>query len=119
MRFFAVLVHSKSPLMRYACSMVAFVDGDVPFGLIVFPHQFRICLIRSLCVSSAGFCRRFRSRSSASDLADAGRVGWKCRMWPAGRKRLLALFTAFLTDFSAFSTVIDSPALAKYSSQDS
>ena len=59
--------------MRYACSMVPFVDGGLPFGLLVFHHLF----FRSLSVSSAGFSPRFRSRSSASDLADAGRVGWK------------------------------------------
>ena len=40
--------------------------------------SFRICLYRWLSVSSAGSSPRFRSRSSASDLADAGRVGWKC-----------------------------------------
>ena len=37
-----------------------------------------ICLFRSLSVSSAGFSPRLLSRSSASDLADADRVGWKC-----------------------------------------
>ena len=37
--------------------------------------SFFICLFRSLSVSSVGFSPRFRSRSSASDLADAGRVG--------------------------------------------
>ena len=40
--------------------------------------NFWICLFRSLSVSSAGFSPRFRSRSSASDLVDAGRVGLKC-----------------------------------------
>ena len=64
--------------MRYACSMVAFVDGGLPFGSLVFHHQFLDLLFRSLCVSSAGFSPSFRSRSSASDLADADRVGWKC-----------------------------------------
>ena len=39
---------------------------------------FFISLFRSLSVSSAGFSPRFRSRSSASELADAGRAGWKC-----------------------------------------
>ena len=43
-----------------------------------------ICLFRSLSVSQAGFSRRFPSRPPESDLADAGRVGGKCRMWPAG-----------------------------------
>ena len=77
---------------------------------------FFICLFRSLSVSSAGFSPRFRSRSSASDLADAGRVCWKCRMRPAGMKRPLALFTAFLKVFSACSYVLVSPASASYSS---
>ena len=61
-----------------------------------------------------GFCPRFRSRSSASDLANAGRVGWKCRIRPAGMKRPLALFTAFLKVFSACSTGLVSPDSAKY-----
>ena len=39
--------------------------------------SFWICLFR-LSVSLAGFSPCFRSGSSASDLADAGRVGWKC-----------------------------------------
>ena len=39
--------------------------------------SYLIGLFGSLSVSSAGFSPRFRSRSSASDLADAGRVGWK------------------------------------------
>ena len=43
-------------------------------------YQFLHCLFRSLSVSSAGLSPRFRSRSSASDLADAGMVGWMCRM---------------------------------------
>ena len=64
--------------MRYACSMVAFAVGGLPFGSLVFHHQFFICLFRSLNVSSVGFSPRFRPRSSASDLADAGRVGRKC-----------------------------------------
>ena len=38
----------------------------------------RICLFGSMSVSSVGFSPSFRSRSSASDLTDAGRVGWKC-----------------------------------------
>ena len=37
--------------------------------------SFGICLFRSLSVSSVGFSSRYLSRSSASDLADAGRVG--------------------------------------------
>ena len=64
--------------MRYACSMVAFVDGGLPFGSLVSNTSFGICLFRSLSVSSVGFSPRFRSRSSANDLADAGMVGWKC-----------------------------------------
>ena len=36
-----------------------------------------------------------------SNLADAGRVGWKCLMRPVGIMRPLALFTAFLKIFSA------------------
>ena len=68
-------------------------------------------------VSSSGSSRRFRSRSSASDLADAGRGGWKCRMRPAGMKRALALFTVFLKVFSVCSTVLVSPDSARYSSQ--
>ena len=40
--------------------------------------NFFICLFGPLSVSSVGFSPRFRSCSSASDLADAGRVGWKC-----------------------------------------
>ena len=60
---------------------------------------------------------RFRSRLSARDLADAGRVGWKCRMRPAGMKRPLALFTAFPKVFSACSKVSVSPASARYSLQ--
>ena len=76
-----------------------------------------ICLLSSLSVSSVGFSPRFRTRSSASDLADAGRVGWKCLMRPAGMKRPLALFTAFLKVFSACSTVLVSPASVRYLSQ--
>ena len=38
----------------------------------------------------------FCQRSSASDLDDADRIGWKCRMRPVGLKMPLALFTAFL-----------------------
>ena len=53
--------------------MAAIVDGGLPFGSLVFHNQLWISLIRSLSVSSARFSRRFRSRSSASDLADAGR----------------------------------------------
>ena len=40
--------------------------------------SFLICLFRSLFVLSARFSPRFRSRSSANNLADAGRVDWKC-----------------------------------------
>ena len=40
--------------------------------------SFWICLFRSFSVPSAGFSPRFLSRSSASDLAGAGRVSWKC-----------------------------------------
>ena len=75
---FADQALDKPQEMRYACSMVAFVDGGLPFGSLVFQHQFWICLSRSLSVSSAGFSPRFRSRSSASDFADAGWAGWKC-----------------------------------------
>ena len=64
--------------MRYACSMVVFVDGGLQFCSLVFLHQIWIGLFRSLIVSSAGVSPRFRSRSSASDLADAGRIGRKC-----------------------------------------
>ena len=66
-----------------------------------------------------GLCPRFRSRSSASDLADAGRVGWKCWIRPAGMKRPLALFTDFQKVFSACSTVLGSPVSAWYLSQGS
>ena len=102
--------------MRYACSMVAFVDGGLPFGSLVFHHQFSICLFRSLSVSSAGFSWRFRSRYSTSDLADAGRLCWKCLMRLAGMKRPLVLVTAFQKVLSACSTVLVSPALTRYSS---
>ena len=78
--------------------------------------SFFICLFRSLSVSSSGFSPRFRSRSSASDLADASSVGWKCWMRPVGMKRPLALFTAFLKVLSACSTILVSPASARYSS---
>ena len=88
--------------MRYACSIVAFVDGGLPFGSLVFGS---VCLV---------FRRRFRSRSSASDLADAGRIGWNCQMRPVRMKRPLTLFTAFLKVFSACSTVLVSPASARY-----
>ena len=40
----------------------------------------------------AGFSRPDRSRSLTSDLTDAGSVGWKCRMRPAGMMRPLDLF---------------------------
>ena len=50
-------------------------------------------------------------------MADAGRVGWKCGMRPIGMKRPLSLFTVFLKDFSACSTVLVSPASARYLSQ--
>ena len=79
--------------------------------------SFWIYMFISLSVSSAGFSRRFRSRLSACDLADAGQVSWKCRMRPDGMKGLLALFTAFLKVFSTCSTVLASPASAKYLSQ--
>ena len=39
--------------------------------------SFWICLFRSLIISSAVFGPHFRSSSAASDLADAGMVGWK------------------------------------------
>ena len=101
--------------MRYACSVVAFIDGGLSFGLSSIIN-FLICLSISLSVSSEGFSRRFRFRSSARDLADAGRVGWKCRMRPAGMMRPQALFTDFLKVFSASSTVLFSLASATYSS---
>ena len=97
-------------MKRYACSMVVFVDGGLPFGSLVVLHQFFYLFV--WIVLSAGFSRRFRSRSSASDLDDAGRVGCKCRMRPAEIMRPLSLFTAFLTVFLALSTVRISPALA-------
>ena len=74
----------------------------------------RICLFRSLSVSTAGFSPRFRYRSSACDLADAGMVDWKCSMRPAGMKTLLALFTFFLKVFSVCSTFFVSPSSARY-----
>ena len=92
--------------MPYACSMVAFVYGVLQFGSLVLHHLFFICLFRSLSDSSAGFSRRYRTRSSASDFSDADIVGWKCRMLPAGMKRPLAFSTAFLKVFSACSTVL-------------
>ena len=61
--------------MRYACSMVAFVNGGLPFGSLVFHHQVLNLLFRSLSVSSVGFGPHFWARSSASELADASRVG--------------------------------------------
>ena len=68
--------------MRYSSSMVAFVESGLPFCSLVIHQQFWISLFRSLSVSSAGFSRRFLSRSSAIDLADACKVGWKCWMRP-------------------------------------
>ena len=103
--------------MRYACSMVAFVDGGLPFRSLVFLHLSWIFLSRSLNVLSAKISRCFRSRSSASDLTDAGWVGWVCRMRTAGKKRPVTLFTAFFKVFMACSTVLVSPASAMYSSQ--
>ena len=103
--------------MRYPCSMVAFVDGGLTFVSLVFQHQFLDLFFRSLRNSSAGFNRQFRSHSSASDLADSGTVGWKCRMRSGGIKRPLALFTAFLKVFSACSTVLVSSASERFSSQ--
>ena len=68
--------------------------------------SFLICLFRSLSVSSVGFSPRFRSRSSASDLTDADRVGWKCLMRQVGINWPLALFTAFLKVFSLVRQVL-------------
>ena len=82
-----------------------------------FTTSFFICLLRSLCVSSEGLSQRFRSPSSASDLADAGRVVWKNRMRPTGVKKPLTQFTALLEVFSACSMVLVLPASARYSSQ--
>ena len=79
--------------------------------------SFWICLFRSLSVSSAAFSPHIRSRSSASDLADAVLVGRKFLMLPVGMKRPLALFTDFLEVFSACSTVLVSPASAMSLSQ--
>ena len=104
--------------MRYACSMVSFVDGGLPFGSLVLPLPvFGICLLRSLSVLSAGFSPCFRSRSTASDMIDVVTVGWKFGMRPVGMKRPLALFIAFLKVYPACSTVIVSPASARYLSQ--
>ena len=105
--------------MRFGCSMVAFVDGRLPFDSLVFHHQYCICLFIPLGVSSAGFSRRFRTRSSTSDFADAGRFGWKCRMRPTVTETPMALFTAFLQVFLACSTILVSTASARYSSQTS
>ena len=76
--------------------------------------SFWICLFRLLSVLSAGLSLRFRSRSSASDLADAGSVGWKCRLRPAGMKKPQSLFTDFLKVFSDCSTILVSPDSARY-----
>ena len=40
-RYFAVKALDKPPWMRFACcSIVAFVDGGLPFGSLVFHNQF-------------------------------------------------------------------------------
>ena len=70
--------------MRYACSMVAFVDGGLPFDSLVVHHQSLDLFVWIVERIVGGFSRRLRSRSSASDLADAGTVGWMCRI-TAGR----------------------------------
>ena len=77
--------------------MVAFVDSGLPFGSLVFHHQFLICLFKSLSVLSAGFSPPFWSCSSASDLADAGRV---IHRFPEG---FLGLFDS--SWFASFSKV--------------
>ena len=128
-----VLSANRTPLMGELCvclthrPLTSRHRCDLPVGwshlstadchLVHFSStiSFWISLFRSLSDSSAGFSPRFRSRSSASDLADADWVGWKCRMRPAGIMRPLALFTAFLKVFSACSTVLASPSSARYS----
>ena len=111
----------RSLTSRHSCDMpvrwphLSTVDSHLV--RLFFITSFFIRLFRSLSDSSAGFSRRLRSRSSVSYLADAGRVGLKCRMRPTGMKRPLALFTAFLKVFSACSTVLVSPASARYLSQ--
>ena len=100
---------------RHRCDMPVrwshLSTADSHFVLLSSTTSVWICLYRSLSDSSAGFSRRFRSRSSAH----AGWVGWKCRMRPTGMKRPLALVTAFVKVFSACSTVLVSPASARYS----
>ena len=106
---------------RYICNMpvrwLHLSTADCHLVRLPSTTSFWNCPFRSLSVSSAGFSRRFRYRSSASDLADAGRVGWICRMRPVGMKIAMALFTAFLKAYSAYSTVHLSPATARYSSK--
>ena len=104
-----VLLPQRPLTSRHRCDMPVswshLSTADFHLVRLSSTTSFFICLFRSLSISSAGFSRRFRSRSSASDLADAGSVGWKCRMRPVGMKRPLASITTFLKVFSACSTV--------------
>ena len=56
------------------------LTADCNFVHLSSTTSFGICLFRSLSISPAWFSRRFRSRSSETDLADAGKVGWMCRI---------------------------------------
>ena len=80
--------------------------ADCHLARLSFTTSFFICSFRSLSVSWVALSRRFRTRSSASGLADAGRVGLKCWMRSAGMVWPLALFTAVLKVFTASSTVL-------------
>ena len=97
MWFVAAKALNRPPLMRYTCSMVVFVDGGLSFSSLVFHHQFWDLSDQIAERFVGGIIRSYRYRSWASDLAD----GWKCRMRPAGMKRPLTVFTAFLRTFLA------------------
>ena len=75
-----------------------------------------ICLHRPLRVSASRIIRRYRSRSFGSDLAEAGSVGWNCRMRPAEIKKPLALFTALMKVRSTCATLPFTTSSARYSS---
>ena len=65
-------------LSRHRCDMPVrwshFSTADRHLVRLSSTISFWICLSSSLSASSAGFSLRFRFRSSASDLADGGRV---------------------------------------------
>ena len=64
---------------RHRCDMPVqwphLSTADFHLARLSSTASFWICLFRSLSVSSAGFSLLFRSRSSASDLADVDMVG--------------------------------------------